>query len=237
LCGRLENDVPERIAEEVKHKTSKGTPSEVAAHTRSTGLTRVHNDDMSVHWVLVRTSISGKVLLEALSESHEGELGRCVGGVWVESLSSFLLSDLCFLDASDWEGAADVGTAGCHDDTDVAVWRLGADGRRQDAEEVEVGEVVQAPVDLDVVICGLNLSTLGGHCVGAEDDHVETARRSIVDPFCGELTDRVEGAEVDVGGGDEFVVCAIAQFFNVRDEEEVVQGVLGEEDELSASCR
>ena len=87
-------------------------------------------------------------------------------------------------------------------DADVAVRGLGAEGGAEDAEEVEVGEVVYAPAWFQAVEGGDRRREARGLGGGAEDDHVEATWGGVVDPFRGEEADGVEGGEVDLLGVD-----------------------------------
>ena len=93
---------------------------------------------------------------------------------------------------------------------------------------MEVGEVVDLPVQLDAFGGGLHGRAGGGEGAGAEDDHVETAGGRVVDPFRGEGADAVEGSEIDSLGGEQVVVRLRADVVDVLDDEGVGEGVLGE---------
>jgi hypothetical protein len=62
--------------------------------------------------------------------------------------------------------------------------------RAEDAEEVEVGEVIDLPFLVNPVDGVLACAGWNGDAA-AEDDGVQTARRVIVDPFRGEGSDGV----------------------------------------------
>lgn len=63
-------------------------------------------------------------------------------------------------------------------------------------------QVVDHPFFFHAVNCDPALAILGCRDVGAEDDDVEAARRSIVYPFCCKKADRLEGGKVDLLGVD-----------------------------------
>lgn len=193
------------------------------------------------------------MFLEGEGEGGQGEFGGGVGvggaefgGGWFgcgggfgRGLGGFLVGLLG--GRSRWglgdveEVAAHVAAACAEDDTHVSVGWLGAEGRGEDGEEVEVGEVVELPVQLDAFGCAFHFALAWGGGVGAQDDHVETAGWGIVDPFGCKSADAVEGGEIDLFGGDEMVVGLVAYVFNVFHKEWIAEWVLSEQDNLGAA--
>lgn len=100
---------------------------------------------------------------------------------------------------------------------------------------MEVGEIVDLPVQFDAFGGALHFALAWSGGVGAQDDHVETAGRGIVDPFGCKTTDAVEGGEIDLFGGDEVVVGLVTDVFNVFHKKRVTERVLGEQDNLGAA--
>ena len=100
---------------------------------------------------------------------------------------------------------------------------------------MEIRQVIDRKVGLDAILRDLHLRASRRHCVCAEDHHVQPARRCVIDPFCSEEPDAVQRGEVDLLGGDEFVVRFGAEIEDVVAEEGVGDGVVRQQDELRAA--
>src|SRR5690242_7286278 len=125
----------------------------MAPHARCAGPAWVHHDDASIHGLLVRADVCVEVLLESHSEGHKCELRRSVNLAWYKlDLLCFGLCLLCsWLGIKIWHLSCHVCAAGTKDDPDVSVRRLGAESRAENAEQVEVGHVVQSPCRFQAV--------------------------------------------------------------------------------------
>lgn len=174
--------------------------------------------------------------LERMGECHEGEFAESVDLLRLRL--GFLRirgSTDRALHSTQIKLRPDVTGTSCKDNTNVAVGRLHTQRGAENTEQMEISKVVDLPLLIDSV-GGLFACAGGQGRPSAEDDGVQTTRRDVVDPFCGEGADRVERGEVDLLGVDELVACCAAQVFNVLDEEEVGGWLFGEEDDLRAAC-
>lgn len=100
---------------------------------------------------------------------------------------------------------------------------------------MEGRKVVDRPLFLQAIHCKLALAPGRCHGVGTENDHVEAARRGVVDPFCGKKADGVKGGQVHLFGVDQFIFCRVAEIFDVVIEEGVGRGMVCKEDDLGAA--
>ena len=166
------------------------------------------------------------MFLEGLGEDHGCQFTRSILSSGRQGFASvFQISDI----------PAEIAGACPEDDADVAVWWLGAKSGGEDTEEMEVREVVNAPIHLELLLRKILLAVARCKGIGAEDHHVEAAGRGIVNPFCGEETDGVQRGKINLFGVDEFVVGGGSHIVYVVYEEGVRAREVREEDDLGAT--
>lgn len=128
-----------------------------------------------------------------MGEGHEGEFAKGVDALFRWGRGGrfgFGLGVISALHDVQVEFSSDVAGAGCKDDSDVSVGGLYTECGAQDAEKVEVGEVIDLPFLVDPVDGVLACAGWNGDAA-AENDGVETSGWVIVDPFRGESADGV----------------------------------------------
>ena len=102
---------------------------------------------------------------------------------------------------------------------------------------MEIRQIVHHPLFFQSILCSSLPSPPGRHDIGAQHDHVQSARRGIVDPFCSKETYRVQRGHVYLLSVDELIATHGSQIFNVVDEERVGGGVVREQNDLCPSGR
>lgn len=200
----------------------------MAPHARCASPAWINHNDTSIHGLLIRADVCIEVLLESHSEGHKRELRRSVDLAWYKFDLFYLgLGLLCsWLGIKVWHFSGHVCAAGTEDDPNISVRRLGAESRAENAEQVEVGHVIQSPCRLQTVFGDVCLAAHWCHCIRAEDDRVETAGWSIVNPFRCKESYAMKRCEIDVFSSYEFVPGLFAQVFDIVDEKGVDEGLL-----------
>lgn len=100
---------------------------------------------------------------------------------------------------------------------------------------MEIGQVIHLPFLVQTVDRGVALYRRRDDCVSAENQHIQTTRRRIIDPLGRESPNGIQRGEIDLLGVDELVPGVFAHVIDVFDQEGVLGGLLCEEDDLGAS--
>jgi hypothetical protein len=97
---------------------------------------------------------------------------------------------------------------------------------------VEVGQEIHHPCLLNAFICLLSLSTRGRQDSSAQNDHVQSSGRRIVDPLRRKRSDTVEAGQVDLFGIDHMIVRFLSKILDVLDEKRIRRMYLREQNQL-----
>ena len=100
---------------------------------------------------------------------------------------------------------------------------------------MEISQVIHLPFLIQTVDCGCALDRRRDDRVSAENQHIQTTRRRIIDPLGRESPNGIQRGEIDLLSVDELVPGTFAHVFYVFDQEGVLGGLLCEEDDLGAS--
>lgn len=175
------------------------------------------------------------MLLKSQRKSRERELRRSIRIARRElrRLERFSLLLLFLRDMQ--QISTHITTTRSEQNPHIPIRRLRSQRRAQYTQQMEIREIVDLPIQLHTFRCALDLLRARRQRVRAEDDHIQSSGRRVVNPFRSKGADAVEGSEVDLLGGDELVVGLFSQVLNEFDDEGVGEGVLGEEDDLGAA--
>jgi hypothetical protein len=102
---------------------------------------------------------------------------------------------------------------------------------------VEVGQEIHHPCLLNAFICLLSLSTRGRQDSSAQNDHVQSSGRRIVDPLRRKRSDTVEAGQVDLLGIDHMIIRFLSKILDVLDEKRIRRMYLGEQNQLRTLLR
>ena len=209
LHRRLQDQPPQRPHHQIEQQAPQRAHAQPAPHPRRARVSWIDQDHARVIGLAVRALVVIEMFLERVGEDHRRQFTGAIFPPRRERAARiFQLLQI----------SADVARARREHDPDIPIGRLRAQRRGEDAEEVEIRQVVHAPADFELFGRDELRPEPRREGVGAEDDHVEAAGRRVVDPFGGEEADGMEGGEVDLLGVDELVVGRGAQVIDVVDE-------------------
>lgn len=92
---------------------------------------------------------------------------------------------------------------------------------------MEGAEIIDSPFGFESVHGLLPCTKVRGHQVGAEDNHVQSSGRGVVNPFRREKPYRMERGQIDLLGIYQFVVGDSSYVFYVVHEERIGGSMMG----------
>ena len=105
----------------------------------------------------------------------------------------------------------------------------------EDTQQVEISQVIHLPFLIQTVDCGCALDRRRDDRVSAENQHIQTTRRRIIDPLGRESPNGIQRGKINLLSVDELVPGVFAHVVNVFNQEGVLGGLLCEEDDLGAA--
>lgn len=100
---------------------------------------------------------------------------------------------------------------------------------------MEIGQIIHLPFLIQTVDCGIALYRRRDDCVSAENQHIQTTRRRIIDPLGRESPNGIQRGKIDLLSVDELVPGIFAHVVNVFDQKGILGRLLCEEDDLGAA--
>ena len=100
-----------------------------------------------------------------------------------------------------------------------------------------MSQVIDCPCWLNTVHSRHCLATRRCECVGTQYNHIQPPWRDVINPFCSKCSDAMQRGKVDMLRGYQLVIRCVSKVKNIVDEERIGEGLLRQDDKLSAARR
>lgn len=92
---------------------------------------------------------------------------------------------------------------------------------------MKIRQIIHLPLLIQSISGRRALARRWNDRIRAENDHIQPARRGVIDPFGREGADGVQGGEIELLGINELVAGTFAHVVDIFDEEGVGGAVVG----------